>query len=154
MGAEEIEEMPSGRARDTIFSQHEVLRGLLAELVETAETALQTEGLADLLRARARLLYDGLATHMAYEERVLSAALSDVIGWGAVIHEKMEADHTRQREELSQAIDSLAPGQRSLPALVEEVRVFAHTLLHDMETEEEGLMKADLDAIYLDGKGG
>lgn len=153
-GQEEMEEMPSGQARDSIFSQHVVLRGLLSELVETAEAALGNDGMADLLRTRARLLYDSLATHMAYEEHVLSAALSDVIGWGAVIHERMEADHTRQREALSQAMGALAPDQRSLAALVEDVRAFARTLLFDMETEEEGLMKADVDALVIDGKGG
>jgi hypothetical protein len=151
---DETDGVPAGDVRDTIFTQHVVLRGLLSELVETAEQALRADGMADLLRTRARLLYDSLATHMAYEEQVLSIALSDVIGWGAVIHDKMESDHTRQREELSQAISALVPGQRSLDALVEDVRAFARTLLLDMETEEQGLMKADIDALTVDSRGG
>jgi len=151
---QEMQEMSSSQARDAIVSQHGLLRSLLNELVETAEGALQADGMADLLRSRARTFYNCLAEHMDFEERVLAAALRDVIGWWAVIQEKMESDHLRQREELTAAIVALAPDRLSLPALVDSVRAFSATLLVDMETEERGLMQADLDALTVDGRGG
>lgn len=151
---DETEGMSSAGARDAILYQHAVLRSLLYELVTATESEVSDAVKADLVRARARLLFDSLATHMAYEEHVLGAALGDVIGLGAVLHQRLVADHLRQREQLSEAIAALAPEQRALPALVEELRAFAGTLLLDMETEESGLATADIDALVTDGKGG
>lgn len=151
---DETEGMSSAGARDAILSQHAVLRTLLDELVTAAEAHVSDAVKADLVRARARLLFDSLATHMAYEEHVLGAALGDVIGLGAVVHERLIADHVRQRQELSEAIAALAPERRSLPMLVEELRAFARTLLLDMRTEEAGLAAADIDALVVDCKGG
>jgi hemerythrin-like domain-containing protein len=154
MATNEGKEMSSGGVRDAIFSQHAALRGLLAELVAATESALHAERMHDLLRARARDFYDKLAAHMAFEEEVLPAALRDVIGWGAVIQEKMEADHLKQREALAEALAALGPEGPALPSLVADVRSFAATVLVDMESEEHGLLQADLDALTLEVKGG
>lgn len=151
---DETEEMSSGRAREAILSQHVVLRTLLDEMVAAADAVNRDRGAADLARRRARLLFDSLATHMSYEEHVLAAALGDVIGWGAILHERLVADHARQREQLSAAIAALGSGHRSLSMLVQDLRAFAEALLHDMETEEAGLATADIDALVVDGKGG
>ena len=91
---------------------------------------------------------------MAFEEAVLPAALRDVIGWGAVIQQQMEEDHVRQRETLALAISAIGPTGLSGAELVENVRSFAITLLVDMESEERGLLNADLDAMAGDAKGG
>jgi hypothetical protein len=91
---------------------------------------------------------------MAFEEEVLPAALRDVIGWGAVIQQQMEEDHERQRELLTLAIAAIGPIGLSEAEIVDNVRSFATTLLIDMESEERGLLNADLDAMAVDAKGG
>ncbi len=91
---------------------------------------------------------------MAFEEGVLPAALRDVIGWGAVIQQQMEEDHVRQREALALAISAIGPTGLSGAELVDNVQSFATTLLIDMESEERGLLNADLDAMAGDAKGG
>jgi hypothetical protein len=151
---DKTDEMSSNEARDEILSQHRTLRDLLAETTELAERAERDGGDFDALRGRAQALYDALATHMTFEERVLPAALRDVIGWGAVIHQKMEEDHLRQREALALAISAIGPTGLSGAALVENVRAFTGTLVIDMESEERGLLQADLDAIAGDSEGG
>ena len=148
------EEMSSTEARDEILSQHGALRVLLGETTAIAERAAMSAGELEALRARARALYDTLAAHMAFEEQVLPAALRDVIGWGAVIQQKMEEDHLRQREALAFAISAIEPDGLAGAELVENVRAFARTLLVDMESEERGLLEADLDEIASDGRGG
>jgi hypothetical protein len=148
------EEMSSSKARDEILSQHAALRRLLAETAAAAERAAVSRGELDALREQARALYEALAAHMAFEERVLPAALRDVIGWGAVIQQQMEEDHLRQRETLACAIAAIAPDGLTGAELVENVRAFALTLLVDIETEEQGLLEADLDEIAGDGRGG
>jgi hypothetical protein len=148
------DEMSSGDVRDQIFSQHGVLRGLLAEIEAITDRAPTSAAELDALRGRAQALYDALATHMAFEEVVLPAALRDVIGWGAVIQQQMQEDHQRQRETLARAISAIGPAGLSGAELVEDVRSFAITLLVDMESEERALLNADLDALAGDAKGG
>lgn len=148
------DEMSSSEVRDQIFSQHGVLRGLLAEAVANADHMPASDAELEALRGRAQALYDALAAHMAFEEGVLPAALRDVIGWGAVIHQQMEEDHLRQREMLALAISAIGPTGLSGAELVDNVRSFATTLLIDMESEERGLLNADLDAMAVDAKGG
>jgi iron-sulfur cluster repair protein YtfE (RIC family) len=148
------EQMSSSEARDQIFSQHVALRRLLAETTEIAERMATSEGDLEALRGRAQALYDMLAKHMEFEEQVLPAALRDVVGWGAVIQQKMEEDHLRQREALARAISAIGPTGLSGAELVENVRSFASTLLVDMESEENGLLQADLGALASDAKGG
>jgi hypothetical protein len=56
----------------------------------------------------------------------------------------------------AEEVDLLRAQPRGLSgtALIESVRAFAETLLIDMESEERSLLRADLDAIAVDGKGG
>jgi hypothetical protein len=148
------DEMSSSEVRDQIFVQHGMLRGLLAETMAIADSVPTSAAELDALRARAQALYDALAKHMAFEEGVLPAALRDVIGWGAVIQQQMEEDHVRQREALALAISAIGPTGLSGAELVDNVQSFATTLLVDMDSEERGLLNADLDAMAGDAKGG
>jgi hypothetical protein len=149
-----MDELSSTQARDAILAQHGALRSLLAEVAELVDrTGASGQGF-EALRDRAGALYEALAAHMTFEEQVLSAALRDVIGWGVVIHQRMEEDHTRQREALARAISAVGPDGLRGAALIEDVRAFATTLLVDMETEERGLLEADLDALASDSRGG
>jgi hypothetical protein len=147
-------ELSSSDARDEILAQHGELRNLLAEVAAIAERAAATGEELEALRHGARALYEALAAHMAFEDQVLPAALRDVLGWGAVIRQRMEADHARQRESLARAISAIGPDGLGGAALIEDVRAFVATLVVDMETEERGLLEADLDALAADSRGG
>ena len=146
-----VESMSSGTARDAILSQHEVLRALLADTVELAETASNAARRLDTLRVQAQKLYDMLDLHMAFEEQLLPTALRDVIGWGPELQAQIEEDHQRQRAELAAAVTALGPPPTEL---VKGLHVFAAALLADMIREENGLFQADIDAIATDSEGG
>lgn len=154
MTTPDADDKPSGEVRDAILAQHETLRVILARTVELADLSAASAQEFDALRAQARTLYESLAAHMDFEERVLPTALRDVIGWGAMLQAQLEEDHSRQRASLATALDALGPNGLSGVALIESVRTFAQTLLVDMEGEESGLLEADLDAIATDTKGG
>ena len=151
---EEPAPLSAGEARDAIFSQHEVLRGLANEVVDRAAGAAAAGGALDDLRVHAQRLYTALGEHMTFEEEALTAALRDVIGWGAVLQAEMRADHAHQRATLASAVSALHAGGRSGVDLAEGVRAFATMLLIDMEREERALLHADLDAIAQDVEGG
>ena len=149
-----MEELSSSDTRDEIVSQHLVLRGLVTRAVESAHRAAGPNSGLDDLRCEAQALYDALAAHMMFEERVLPAALRDVIGWGAVLQQRIEEDHSRQREALSLAIAAIRSAELSAADLAENVRAFASTLLGDIDLEEGFLLQADLDEIASRGAGG
>jgi hypothetical protein len=146
--------MSSAEARDEIFLQHDMLRGLLAEVVTVADLVAASGRDFEILRQRAKALYEALAAHMTFEEQVLPAALRDVIGWGAVIQQTLEEDHARQREIIATAISEIGPDGLSGDALIESVRAFVDTLIVDMKSEERGLSQADFDALAADSRGG
>ena len=148
------QEMSSSEARDEIFLQHDMLRELLAEVVAVADLVAASGRDFDILRQRAKTLYEALAAHMTFEEQVLPAALRDVIGWGAVIQQTLEEDHSRQREIIATAISEIGPDGLSGDTLIESVRAFVDTLIVDMESEERGLLQADFDALAADSRGG
>jgi hypothetical protein len=153
MHAQALEPMSSGRFRETILAEHEALRGLLTRTIDLAdEQAAATT--FEALRASVRHLYATLAEHMSFEERMLPVALRDVIGWGQTLEAMIAEDHGRQRAELAVAIASLEADEMSWDRLVRDIRLFADTLLRDMEREEEGLLDADLDAVATDAQGG
>ena len=149
-----IEGLTPSDLRDAIVAQHGELRGLVTSAVEAAERAARAPGTVESLQRAALTLYEALATHMAFEDRALAAALRDVIGWGDVIERQMEADHRRQRESLAAAAAAAGSGELTARELAETVRLFADTLLIDMESEERGLLEADLDVLIVETKGG
>jgi hypothetical protein len=146
--------MSSAGARDEIFLQHDMLRRLLAEVMAVADLVAASGRDFEILRQRAKTLYEALAAHMTFEEEVLPAALRDVVGWGAVIQQRLEEDHSRQREIITTAISEIGPDGLSGDALIESGRAFVDTLIVDMESEERGLLQADFDALAADSRGG
>jgi hypothetical protein len=140
--------------RDAILEEHEVLRDLLAKAIRLADGHERSAGDLGELRTRSRQLYVTLEEHMSFEERMLPVALRDVIGWSQALEARIAEDHGRQRRELSAALALLAEDGLSWARLADELRAFSATLLHDMETEEAGLLEADLDAVATDGEGG
>jgi hypothetical protein len=138
--------------RDAIVAQHDVLRGLLAGAISAADEPASSAQQIESLRAKARHLYQVLEEHMTFEDRVLPAALLDVIGWGEALRVEIEEDHRRQRDALATAVGAALDPEGS--NLVHSVRVFASALLIDMEREERSLLVADLDALTTDSEGG
>jgi hypothetical protein len=146
--------LSSSDVRDEIFSQHEHLRRRLTETIEIADRAERRELPLDILRAQARSLCEEVAAQMEMEERLLPAALRDVIGWGAVLQAKMSEDHQRQRVMLAAARTALEQSEASAPALSDRVRTLVSTVLFDIEAEEQGLLHADIDALAIQSQGG
>ena len=153
MQRQALEPMSSGRFREVILAEHEALRGLLSRTLDLAEEQAAASSFG-ALRASARELFTTLAEHMSFEERMLPVALRDVIGWGQTLEAMITEEHGRQRAELAAAMEYLETDDLSWDRLVRDIRLFADTLLRDMEREEEGLLDADLDALTTDAQGG
>jgi hypothetical protein len=154
MNSPRIDGMTSSDLRDVIVSQHVELRTLTTAAVQAGDRAVVSRDALEPLRAAALALYDALAAHMDFEEQALGAALGDVVGWGEVIHRQMQADHGRQRESLAAAISAVGSGELTPLEMAASVHAFAQTLLADMESEERGLLEADLDALITETRGG
>jgi hypothetical protein len=148
------EPLSSNSFRDAILSRHDALRGVLAETVDFADARTSPGTDIETLRAVARRLYRTLEEQLTFEDLALTPALRDVIGWGSVLREQIERDHLRQREALAAAFLALEPGSMSYAELADEVRAFAGALLRDLESEDEALLNASLDAIATDSEGG
>jgi hypothetical protein len=154
MRATTREPLSSSEAREAILSRHDQLRGLITETIHQADGATKSERELEPLRAHAKELYEALQLHINFEERILSTALRDIIGWGAVVQAEIKQGHERQRATLASAMSALEPEDLSPTHVVESVRAFADTILLDLQTEEQYLLTADLDAIATDGQGG
>lgn len=144
----------SGGFRNAILSQHDTLRGLLAEAVDLAAPRLMSRAELDVLRERVRDVYVTLQDHLDFEEHAFPQALRDVIGWGSVLQEQIEESHARQRRALADAFRTLEPGALSPAQLSREVRALAASVLADIDGEDDALLNADLDAIATDSEGG
>jgi hypothetical protein len=149
-----MELLSSSDARDAIFSRHEHLRDLVSETMLFADGASRSERELEPLREHARELYAAFEEHMDFEEHLLATALRDVIGWGAELQAQMEQGHEHQRATLVSAVSALEPALLTRARVIESVRVFADSLLHDLQNEELCLLQADLDSIVSDCQGG
>ena len=146
--------LSSSDARAAILSCHDELRGLVTETIHFAEGATVSDRDFEPLRAHARELYEAFEEHMDFEERILPTALRDVIGWGFVLQAEVVESHEKQRAILASAMSALEPGGLSPARLVQSVRTFVDTILDDLKTEESCLLRADLDALAIDSRGG
>jgi hypothetical protein len=149
-----VEPLSSSSFRDAIFSRHDLLRGVVAETVELAAPGARAGTDLDTLRASARRLYHTLEEVLAFEDEALPPALRDVIGWGAVLQEQLEHEHSRQRQALAAALSALEPASLSYVELANDVRAFADALLRDIDSEEDALLNGYLDEMAVDSAGG
>jgi len=146
--------MSSSDARDAIISRHELLRSLISETMLFADGATRSDRDLEPLRAHARELYEAYEAHLDFEEGILPTALRDAIGVGAVLQAQIEEEHERQRVTLAWALSALEPERLSPANVVESVRAFTDSVLSELKTEETCLLRADIDAIAVDGQGG
>lgn len=148
------EPLSSSDARAAILHRHEELRGLVNETMHAADRAIWSDLDLGPLREHARHLYQAFAEHMDFEERILPAALRDVIGQGSMLAQQVVDGHQRRRATLAMALTALEPDTLPPPRVVESVRALADTLLKDLRSEERYLYTADVDASVVDGYGG
>jgi Hemerythrin HHE cation binding domain len=148
------EPLSSGDARAAILICHDELRGLVTETIHAAESATRYEHGFEPLRIHARELYEACEAHMDFEERILAAALRDVIGIGSVLQAQVVQGHEKQRVTLEAAMSALDPDQPSPARLVESIREFTDKLLTDLTIEERCLLSADVDEMVIDTRGG
>ena len=140
--------------RDAILEEHEVLRDLLAKAIRLADGHERSAGDLGELRTRSRQLYVTLEEHMSFEERMLPAALRDVIGWGSALRAQIERGHEQRRLRLASAMLALEPEVAPSSDLVEHIRALVDSVLADLTNEELCLLTADLDALAVDTQGG
>jgi len=148
------EPLSSSDARAAILSCHDELRGLVTETIHVVEGGARSERDVEPIRAQARELYLAFEAHMDFEERILAAALRDVIGWGAMLRAQVVEGHLKQRATIASAMSALEPENVPRAIVVENVRAVADELLHDLKSEELCLLNADLDAMTIDTGGG
>jgi hypothetical protein len=148
------EPLSSSDARAAILSCHDELRGLVTETIHFVEGATKSGRDVEPIRLQARELYLAFEAHMDFEERILAAALRDVIGWGAMLRAQVVEGHLRQRATLASAISALEPGGTPAGIVVDTLRAVADELLLDLNTEERCFLNADLDAMATDTRGG
>jgi hypothetical protein len=122
--------------------------------MNAAERASVSDRDFEPLRAHARHLCQAFEAHMDFEERILPAALRDVIGRGSLLTKQVVDGHERRRATLALARSALQPDILARSRVVESVRALADTLLRDLRSEERYLYTADLDAIVTDSHGG
>lgn len=145
----------SSQARNAILAQHDQLRRLVTETSEATRVGAPTNPQSfELIRAKARALYLALDEHMRFEESILESALRDVIGRGAELHAQLTKDHQQQRAILTKAIADLGRSDLSEEEIVQDVRRFVDILVRDMDTEEQVLLSAEIDALLVDGEAG
>jgi hypothetical protein len=144
------EQLSSSDARDAILSCHDELRGLANETIHIAEHATKSDQDFEPLCAHARELYQAFEEYIDFEEGILETALSDVIGYGQVLHAQIDADHRRQRATLASAVSALRPETVPRARVIESVRAVADALLIDLRSEESCLLSAEIDAIAIE----
>jgi hypothetical protein len=108
------------------------------------------------LRQSARELYQFLAAHLNFEDRLLAPALRDVVGWGDVLSERLSVEHRHQRALLEKAMVLAREEGTPTADLLESVRSFGRSLEKDLEVEERELLRVDLldDPLTSDGEDG
>jgi hypothetical protein len=148
------ESLSSNDARVAILSCHDELRGLATETIHLADGATSSSQGFEPLFARARQLYQAFEEHIDFEERLLTAALRDVIGLGSVLQAQVMDGHEKQRATLASAMSALEPGRLPPVRLAESVRTVTDALLLELNDEEKCLLSADLDAMANDTHGG
>ncbi|HZR09851.1 MAG TPA: hemerythrin domain-containing protein [Myxococcales bacterium] len=139
--------------RQTLHSQHQQLRGVIAEVREAALEVLGTEPAeCGALRMRISGLRDDLERHLVTEEALLGPVLERLDAWGPVRLDLLRAEHAHQR-----AVLSLLRSERAaaLPPLVLARRVLGllDDLIADMEAEDRDLLDPRVlrdDIIQLD----
>jgi hypothetical protein len=152
---ESANENPS-TVRSEVLGQHEVVRDLLKEAVDTSAAALEAPPDAAADRARVvHLAYElrrRVRTHLAFEERLLIPVLSSADSWGPERARNLVEEHTRQREQLDALVSGVEEGWDRV-RLAGALGRLATDFLRDMVEEERDYLHEDLlreDVVVVD----
>ena len=125
--------MTSGRRspRQQLLFEHDVLRALLEQLAETAESVLRGEAAVQQMRDAARSLQAVLDAHVAQEEKVLAPLLARR-GPGRM--QALRSGHRKALETLRRlrtrpAEQAAASSRRLVPHLIAAIEAEAKELL-------------------------
>lgn len=131
--------------RETLLSQHQHLRKLIAELRTRAEEVRGGRGSPDVIALRLQLaqLHDETARHVAYEDAMLRPFLSTVDAWGPERAAALEREHVAEHAALLQAL--YAASREDTPEhLVRTALEAADELTAHMTVEERTVVNADV----------
>jgi iron-sulfur cluster repair protein YtfE (RIC family) len=129
--------MRPSEVRERVLSDHEELRGRLAELEELARASLERgPGAGVGLRTRAEDLLDHLAIHMSWEDRYLVPVLRAADGWGEARSGRLAREHLEQRELLEYALRQLHDADRPEAVVARNLLDLVALLREDMLEEE------------------
>ncbi len=110
------------RADDVLVDHHQVLRGLLRDLLATTDAQLD-----ERRRLRDRFLFE-LEVHAQIEDEIFYPAVADVSPQLSIAH----AEHRQINDQLATVMRT-SPRD---PEFLTEVRMLAHTLEHHASEEE------------------
>lgn len=137
-------ERPSA-VRQRILDDHELLRGLLAEVEELVRrTRAGDAEAAEALPGRGRALRARFLDHLALEDAHLVPALRAADAWGEERARRVEVEHAEQRERMQSLLEHMESPERSLDQLAEELAALVADLRADMEGEERAVLSEDL----------
>jgi hypothetical protein len=146
--------MRPSEVRERVLSDHEELRGRLAEIERMARATLgggPGEGAG--LRVRAEELLDRLAIHMSWEDRYLVPVLRTADGWGDARSGRLAREHLEQRELLEYALRQLHDADRPEAVVARNLLDLVALLREDMQDEERAFLDARLlrdDPVVVD----
>jgi hypothetical protein len=142
MAQERISIFFPATVRERVLDQHEVLRELLRQALDTTTRGLQHDGPGrDELSRLAHDLRGRFRAHLAFEEQALAPVLANMDAWGPERVQDLLEEHGRQRAELDTLLEGVR-GDWDTPRLSLALRSLVTDLLLDMAEEERGCLAA------------
>lgn len=127
-----------------VIEEHQKLRGMLDHLDELTKRFSADEEVGDELREAGASLFEVLAAHLALEDSVLVPALVDSVEGGAQLADRLQREHTEQREMLRFLVRRLEEENRPTALIWNELKSFSGYLRRDMRHEEETILREGL----------
>lgn len=131
--------------RDRVQAQHEEIREMMQAVEAMARALPERQELTSRVPRAVMVLTDIIELHMLFEERYLFPALEAAPGFGVRGVRRLEREHARQREELTQLsglfvdVDVAIEGEAR--SLQWKVRMLSRWLLDDMAEEEREALR-------------
>jgi hypothetical protein len=149
--------LDAGTARQSILSQHEHLRGLLARAGSVAEAALDGQPpSADAVASAIADVRTSIEVHLTFEEKALLPLLRDDLPLGPERADRLLDEHARQRQTLA-TLHREACAFPTSATLAAKLAFLTSWLLADMAEEERSLLNPDVvrdDVVVIDQSSG
>jgi DUF438 domain-containing protein len=134
--------------RNQILEQHRDLRGLVEEILrihasDTRPPSSEPSRDARRLANAAEQLCQRFQAHLSFEQDALTPIFAIIDAWGPERVKDLWDEHDRQRRELDE-LRRRFEGEDDVERLAEALHGLADELLHDMEEEEAGCLRASL----------